>query len=46
MRFRDQAFAEFFGDEAFLKRTEAKFGQKARAHVEGMLKVKIDRRGR
>ena len=46
VRFRDQAFAEFFGDEAFLKRTEAKFGQKARAHVEGMLKVKIDRRGR
>lgn len=41
LEFRDRAFEEFFGRAEFLDSVEAKFGDRARKHVEGMLKVKV-----
>lgn len=44
LRFRDQAFEEFFRDPAYLDRINKKFGPEAVAHIQQMLAHKIQRK--
>lgn len=44
LAFRDDAFNTYFTNEDYLLMLEQKFGLKARAHIERMTEVKLDRR--
>ena len=43
LRFRDNAFKEYFSNPKYLAMIETKFGPKAVAHVKDMLKYEIHR---
>lgn len=43
VKFRDNAFREYFSRPEYLRKIEGKFGPKAREHIEGMLRYKIQR---
>ncbi|MDO9333536.1 MAG: radical SAM protein [Dehalococcoidales bacterium] len=44
LEFRDRAFREYFDRREYLAMVEQKFGQKAREHIQEMLKTKLVRR--
>ena len=44
LRFRDDAWQQYFSSAAYLKLVETKFGQKERANVEAMAKVPLRRK--
>jgi len=44
LRFRDEAFEQYFRNERYLKMIADKFGKKTKAHIEKMLGIKIKRR--
>lgn len=44
LRFRDEAFHEYFTNNRYLKMIEDKFGPKAVAHIREMVKHKIERK--
>ena len=44
LRFRDEAFDNYFTSPKYLNMVEAKFGKGAREHIEGMTKIKLKRR--
>jgi len=44
LRFRDNAFNEFFINPKYLKMIESKFGKKSREHIEGMTKLNLKRK--
>lgn len=44
LRFRDEAWQQYFSSTAYLKLVEAKFGEKERANVEAMAKVPLRRK--
>lgn len=44
LRFRDQAFDEYYRDPEYLKMVEEKFGQETVAHIQQMLTHKIHRK--
>ena len=43
LRFRDNAFDDYFKDSKYLTMVEGKFGKSAREHVENMTRVKLKR---
>jgi len=44
LRFRDEAFIEYYSDPEYLKMIEEKFGSKVVEHINEMLKIKIKRK--
>ncbi|MEC4888901.1 MAG: radical SAM protein [Nitrospira sp.] len=44
LRFRDEAWQKYFSNPAYLKLVETKFGEKERANVEAMAKVRLRRK--
>jgi radical SAM superfamily enzyme YgiQ (UPF0313 family) len=44
LRFRDNAFDQYFKNPRYLNMVEKKFGAKVRAHLENMLLIKVKRR--
>lgn len=44
LRFRDDAWQKYFSNPAYLKLVETKFGEKERANVEAMAKVRLRRK--
>ncbi|UCB56923.1 MAG: cobalamin-dependent protein [Candidatus Omnitrophota bacterium] len=44
LRFRDNAFEEYFRNPRYMEMVEQKFGPKAAEHIEGMLRHKIQRK--
>ena len=44
LRFRDEAWQQYFSNAAYLKLVESKFGEKERANVEAMAKVPLRRK--
>lgn len=44
LRFRDEAWQKYFSNSAYLKLVETKFGEKERANVETMAKVRLRRK--
>jgi len=44
LKFRDDAFHEYFEDPVYLGMLEKKFGKKVRTHIEGLTKLRLKRR--
>jgi hypothetical protein len=44
LKFRDKAWQQYFSNPAYLKLVGAKFGEKERANVEDMAKVRLRRK--
>jgi radical SAM superfamily enzyme YgiQ (UPF0313 family) len=44
LRFRDDAFLEYFGDEKYLDMVSEKFGAETRRHIESMSSVRLRRK--
>ncbi|MFN3528130.1 MAG: B12-binding domain-containing radical SAM protein, partial [Candidatus Altarchaeaceae archaeon] len=44
LKFRDQAFIEYYSDPEYLDMIEKKFGKKVVEHIKDMLKIKIQRK--
>jgi len=44
LRFRDDAFLEYFGDEKYLEMVSEKFGAETRRHIESMSSVRLRRK--
>lgn len=44
LKFRDEAFYEYYSDPEYLKMIEEKFGQRVVEHIKEMLKIKIKRK--
>lgn len=44
LRFRDEAWQQYFSNPAYLKLVASKFGDKERANVEDMAKVRLRRK--
>ena len=43
LRFRDEAFHNYFEDPRYLNMVESKFGMETRRHIEGMSKMRLRR---
>jgi hypothetical protein len=43
LKFRDQAFMEYFSDPSYQAMILEKFGQETLDHIKGMLSISIDR---
>ena len=44
LKFRDEAFHEYFEDPAYLNMLEERFGPKVRAHIEALTRIRLKRR--
>jgi radical SAM superfamily enzyme YgiQ (UPF0313 family) len=44
LKFRDESFHNYFTSPKYLNMVESKFGKEARRHIEGMTKIKLNRR--